>query len=52
MIDDKKRELVDKTKNPDLKLCDKFMTSKNRFCKFEKYKSSIYCNFHISKPNN
>ena len=45
---EKKIDLIDKTKNPNPKLCDKYMISKNKFCKFEKYKASIFCNFHIS----
>jgi hypothetical protein len=44
----KQKEIIDRTKNPNPKLCDKFMISKNKFCKFEKHKASIYCNFHIS----
>ena len=45
----KQKEIIDKSKNPNPKLCDKFMISKNKFCKFDKHKTSIYCNFHISK---
>ena len=47
----KTKVMIDKSKNPASKLCDKFLTQKNRFCKFEKHKDSIFCNFHISKKN-
>lgn len=34
-------------KNPDGKLCELFIIHKMRFCKFEKYKESEFCVYHI-----